>query len=132
MNKYLLDTNVIIDFLKGEKQAFQTLQSIKKDQLFISVITIAEYNYGALRTVKIQKTLDLFTDFSEQANIIVVPIEKPVAEKFAQIQAQLSRKGKLRPVFDLLIASTCLVNDYILVTRNKKDFKGIEGLKIMN
>lgn len=132
MNKYLLDTNVIIDFLKGKEKAVQIIKKIQKNPLHISVITIAEYNYGALRSTKIKETLDLFTDFCDRAQIITVSIDKPVAEKFAQIQANLSKKGKLRPVFDLLIASSCLINNCILVTRNKKDFEGIEGLKVMD
>jgi predicted nucleic acid-binding protein len=31
---------------------------------------------------------------------------------------------------DAVIAATCLVNDFTLVTRNQKDFKGINGLRI--
>ncbi len=131
MNKYLLDTNVIIDFLKGKEEAVQTIKKIQNKLLHISVITIAEYNYGALRSDKIKETLGLFTDFCQRAQVAVVSIDRPVAEKFAQIQAQLSKKGRLRPVFDLLIASSCLINNCILVTRNKKDFMGIEGLKIL-
>jgi predicted nucleic acid-binding protein len=31
---------------------------------------------------------------------------------------------------DYLIAAICIVNDFILVTHNIKDFKGIKGLVI--
>jgi hypothetical protein len=33
---------------------------------------------------------------------------------------------------DAVIAATCLVNDFTLVTRNQSDFKGINGLKTYN
>jgi hypothetical protein len=33
---------------------------------------------------------------------------------------------------DAVIAATCLVNDFTLVTRNQKDFKGINGLELYN
>jgi hypothetical protein len=33
---------------------------------------------------------------------------------------------------DAVIAATCLVNNFTLVTRNQKDFEGINGLKIYN
>jgi len=131
MNKYLLDTNVIIDFLKGKEEAVRTIKKIQNHLLHISVITVAEYNYGALKSEKIKETLGLFTDFCERAQITVVSIDRLVAEMFAQIQARLSKKGRLRPVFDLLIASTCIVNGLILVTKNKKDFIEIERLKVM-
>ncbi len=129
MNKYLLDTNVIIDFLKGKEETVRTIKKIQNKSLHISVITVAEYNYGALRSNNIKETLEIFVDFCKRAQVTTVSIDKLVAEKFAQIQARLSKKGNLRPVFDLLIASTCLVNNCILVTENKKDFVGIEGLK---
>ncbi len=130
MNKYLLDTNVIIDFLKGKEEAVRTIKKIQNKSLHISVITVAEYNYGALRFDNIKENLDIFVDFCKRAQVTTVSIDKLAAEKFAQIQAKLSKKGNLRPVFDLLIASTCLVNNCILVTGNKKDFVGIEGLKL--
>jgi len=131
MKKYLLDTNVIIDFLKGDKNTIEIFKSIKNYPLFISVITIAEYHYGALRSFKVQETIDLFLEFSKAADFIELPIDKEVAKKFAEIQAELSKKGKLRPAFDLLIASTCIVNDCILTTKNRKDFVGIAELKIL-
>lgn len=130
MKKYLLDTNIIIDFLKGDKEAIQIMKKIQNNPFFISVITITEYNYGALKSSNVQKTLDLFNNFCQQADISLLNIDKKVAEKFAFIQAKLGKKGQLRPIFDLFIASTCLVNDCILVTLNQKDFIGIEGLKV--
>lgn len=135
MNTYLLDTNIIIDFLKGDKRTADILQSIKSNhknnQLCISVITVAEYNFGAWRSSDTQKALAAFTTLCVQADVSVIEINTQIAETFAIIQAKLAKQGRLRPVFDLLIASSCIVHNYTLVTHNKKDFVGIGELKIL-
>jgi predicted nucleic acid-binding protein len=43
----------------------------------------------------------------------------------------LRRKIKIKTP-DAIIASTALVNGYILITNNEKDFKNVKGLKIIN
>lgn len=46
---------------------------------------------------------------------------------------QLKRKkGELIEDADLLIAATCIVNDLVLITNNRKHFSRIEGLDIEN
>jgi predicted nucleic acid-binding protein len=130
-NKYLLDTNVVIDFLKGDIETIDSIRKIIKKPIFISVVTIGEYNYGALRSQNTKKQLDLFESFCERMKITFISIDKSTIEEYASLQAEMSKKGKLRPVFDLLIASSCIVNDCTLVTRNKKDFIGISGIKVM-
>jgi predicted nucleic acid-binding protein len=130
MSSYLLDTNIIIDFLKGKQDVFTILQTIKDKKLFISVITIAEYNYGALRVANSKEAFTQFNHFRKQAHISVVDIDETVVTVFSRLQVQLGKKGRLRPVFDLLIAASCIVHNHVLVTKNFKDFEGIEGLKI--
>lgn len=129
--KYLLDTNVVIDFLKGDSKTIDSIRKIIKRTLFISVVTIGEYNYGALRSQNTKKQLDLFESFCERMKITFLSIDKNTIVKYASLQAEMSQKGKLKPIFDLLIASSCILNDCVLVTRNKKDFMGIEELKIL-
>jgi len=47
-------------------------------------------------------------------------------------QTIIIRKGQKIGLPDAIIAATALVNNLTLVTRNKSDFKNIEGLKIIN
>lgn len=129
--KYLLDTNVVIDFLKGDNKTISSIRKIIKRPLFISVVTIGEYNYGALRSQNTKKQLDLFKSFCERMKITFLSIDKNTIEEYAKLQSEMSKKGKLKPIFDLLIASSCIVNGCTLVTRNKKDFIGVEALKVM-
>ncbi len=129
--KYLLDTNVVIDFLKGDNKTIDFIRKIIERPLFMSVVTIGEYNYGALRNQNTKNQLDLFESFCKRLKITFISIDKNTIEEYAKLQASLSKKGNLKPIFDLLIASSCIVNNCVLVTRNKKDFVGIESLKII-
>ena len=58
----------------------------------------------------------------------VIDFTMEAAKIYAKIQADCVKKGRTRPVFDLLIASTAIASNLILATCNYKDFKDITGL----
>ena len=69
--------------------------------------------------------------------------ERPLEELFATCivhaldqavidRAVLVRRGSKIATLDAIIAATALEHDVILVTRNVDDFKGVEGLRIIN
>lgn len=130
--KYLLDTNIVIDFLKGNNGTVDVIKKIIKGQFYISAIVLGEYYYGAFRSQNTQNQLELFEVFCKRMKITILPVDRDVMVEYAKLQAYFSKKGKLKPIFDLLITSSCIANNCILVTRNKKDFAGIESLKIIS
>ncbi len=129
MKDYLLDTNIIISFLRN-KEGVAVLKTIDTCKLFVSSIVIAEFYLGAYLSNQKQKEINGLSDFLDKGRIFIVPIDENIAKKYGELQAFFTKHGKKKPVFDLLIAATCLVNNLSLVTLNKKDFEGIEGLKI--
>lgn len=54
------------------------------------------------------------------------------AEIHAVIRAECRKKGQTLSFADSQIASIAIAHDAILITRNIKDFKAIDGLKIEN
>lgn len=46
MNRYLLDTNICVYFIKGQFNLQEKLAEINAENLYISEITIAELKYG--------------------------------------------------------------------------------------
>ena len=50
--------------------------------------------------------------------------------RFAAVRGQLRRDGNLIGDMDLLIASTALVNNLTLVTRNRRHFDRVPGLEL--
>ena len=124
---YLIDSDVLIHFLKGEKEAVKTIEKLQNQPLHVSVISVGEILEGLLET-KNKKKLVQFKELLK--SLIVVNIEYSIIEKFAQIRKLLRQKGMLIDNFDLLIASTCLIRDLTIVTNNVSHFKRIPGLKM--
>jgi hypothetical protein len=55
----------------------------------------------------------------------------PVEEEISNKAIELRRKAPIK-LADSVIAATAVLNNLKLATRNKEDFKGIEGLEIIN
>lgn len=108
-NKYLLDINICIALLRGNRGIAQKLISIGEGNCFLSIITLYELTFGAY--------------YSKQEDSV---------EEYAIIKTQLRSSGILIDEFDLLIAATALSGDYVLVTDNVKHFQRITDLKIEN
>lgn len=125
--KYLVDTDVVISYLKGICDIVTTLQKYE-GELAISAITLGELLEGIYGQPKEEARLKGLRDFL--SGVELLSVDKDVAEKFAQTRSTLRKKGNLIDNFNLLIASTALAKSLILITGNKKDFTRIEGLQI--
>lgn len=124
---YLIDSDVLINFLKGEKEAVKTIKKLQSQPLYISIISVGEILEGLLEA-KNKKKLVQFKELLK--TVTVVNVDLPIIEKFASVRKYLRQKGLLIDNFDLLIASTCLVHDLVIVTGNIFHFKRILGLKM--
>jgi len=124
---YLVDSDVLINFLKGEKQAVKTIKKLQNESLYVSIISVGEIFEGLLE-VKNKKKLTQFKELLE--TVIIVNVDLPIIERFALIRKSLRLKGQLIDNFDLLIAVTCLTHNLILITNNISHFKRIPGLKM--
>lgn len=126
---YLLDTNILIDFFHGEKDAVDKLQSIEKEKLSVSVITSAEIYHGAHRTSLPQKHINDFESFLREFSISVITINQAIAKQYGTLLASLEVKGGKLSGFDVLIAATALEYNLVLISRDNA-LKRVEQLKI--
>lgn len=118
--RFLIDTNVLIEYI-GNSLPLETKKWVDEiiDQQFnISVIV-------GMEVLGHPNVDDVVHDFMSLANVI--DINKEVYYKTIEI-----RKNHKIKLPDAIIASTCLVYNYTLVTRNVSDFKSIEGLNHFN
>lgn len=125
--KYLLDTNVVIDHLRGK---VKLQKSLILKSVSISIITYGELMYGTEKSKEKEKTKLLVTDFLQELSVHTVTLNQTIMSEYAVIKALLETKGEKLDDFDLLIGATAKVNSLVLVTRNKKHFARIEGLKL--
>lgn len=113
MADLLVDTDVFIDHLRGARPLPHRGNSIS-----YSVITRAELFAGEGTQEEIVEVL--LSAFSE------LPVERSIAERAGRLRRD---KGLRMP--DALIAATALDHGLSLMTRNKKDFKGVRGLRLV-
>ena len=121
----LLDTNILIDYFRGNQSATQFIDKQPKENLAICSVVAMELYKGSLNKAefeKIKKTLKGFLMFDLNENV------SRVALKLSE-QYSLSHK---MAVPDTLIAATALVFDLELRTYNLKDFRFIPTLNVSN
>ena len=126
----LLDSDVIIDHLNNKSEYLSSIVSVSKDDLFISVITWTEIVYGIRRSTNSNKTFRYFDDFLIELNIKILEFDQQIANSFILSKITLEKKGLRIEDFDLIIGSTALVNDLVLVTKNRKHFNRIADIKL--
>lgn len=127
---YLIDTDIIIYSLKNHDQVVKNFRNFKEAPKAISVITYGELVYGARKSANSEKNLAKVYRLAELFPII--DISPAIMEIFGELKASLEKSGKTIDDMDLLIASTAIVNNLILVTNNEKHFQRIPGLEMVN
>lgn len=128
---YLLDSDVVIDFLRQKDPGFSLVDKVSGEKLYISVVTWIEILYGIKKANLYGKRFVHFTHFLEDLDIEIIPIDDKVGIQFVDLKVNLERKGERLADFDLLVASTAKIQKSTLVTRNIKHFDGIPNLKIL-
>jgi tRNA(fMet)-specific endonuclease VapC len=66
------------------------------------------------------------------ASFPILDYGRAAAEWHAVERARLEAAGKTPPFVDGQIAAIASVNDLVLVTANKTDFRGFKGLRVQN
>lgn len=127
---YLLDTDTIIYWLKGNERIEEKAVSVGLENIRFSIISKAELYFGAHNSKLIKKNIKNVQKVS--ATLAMVHFDDSAAENFGKIKADLSKSGNIIPDADIMIAAIARINDLILVTNNTLHFKRIPGLKIEN
>ena len=126
---YLIDTDWVIHYLNGNEKIVEKLNFLKKKGLAISVISLAELYEGVYYSTDPKGDEQALRDFL--MGISVLDIEEEICKIFGKGRGGLRKKGRIIGDFDLLIASTCICYDLILLTNNQKHYEVVEGLKII-
>ena len=118
--KYLLDTNVVLDFMgrKLPDKSKGLLSKIIDDQINISAINKMEL----LGFNEVEQDLIDFVNFSEVYYVDDKVIDKTI---------ELRKKHKIK-LPDTIIAATAIVNDLALISHNFKDFQKITELQFID
>lgn len=127
---YLLDTVAASEFSKDRPNngLMNFLLSVDEDNLFLSVATLAEIQYGIgiLPPGRRRGALidwysrDLLPRFADR----IILVTASIAEEWGHVTARRKLKGRTNEAIDALIAATANVHGLSIVTRNVADFEG--------
>ena len=125
---YLLDTDTVVGFLRGQEPVVQKFQMTPAETLAVSAITLAELYHGASRSSRPQhNTLHVRR---LENSIQIIDFDAAAAAQFGALRSDLERAGKRLDDLDLLLASTALTRGLTLVTHNLAHFRRVPNLVI--
>ena len=121
--KLLLDTSVIIDFLRRKDKENSLLFNLSREMFYISIVTHTELYSGKSVWEKNEKKQAL-EDVLD--GITVLTLDNKISQTAGKIKAYHHTISFV----DAIIAATALDYNIPLVTLNTKDFESIEGLNL--
>lgn len=123
---YLLDTNVVIEMLHGNRDVIEHIYSVGMQNCCICEMTIAELYYGAVKGNNKRN----FEDIDTVRELFPIKRVEPCFGEYAKTRLILKEKGNPIDLMDVLIASVALHHGMVLVTHNRKHFERIPNLEI--
>ena len=129
MSQYLLDTDVSINYMRGFEETIRKVVEVGASRICLSEITVAELKYGAEKSNRPEYHRLRADSFCTKFEIRPI---YPVLDVFAFEKARLEKLGLRLDDFDLLIGSTAIHYDLVLVTNNVKHFERMQRLNIEN
>lgn len=124
-NLTIIDTDILIDVSRGVLEAINCLQNLKNSSsLAISMVTQMELIVGCANKTELQ-TLESFLKYFE-----IIKIDQAVSD----IAVNLLRSYRLSHgllIADSLIAATAIVWNYPFISKNQRDDRFIENLKLL-
>jgi len=126
---FLLDTNVVSEWVKSrpDRSVVAWLAAVDEDQVFISVVTLAELRCGIERMTAGSRRNRLAQwlqdDLPPRFEGRILSIDHIVADAWGKVVARSEAARRPIGAMDAFIAATAEAHGLILVTRNVPDFE---------
>jgi predicted nucleic acid-binding protein len=130
---YLVDANVLSEPTRPAPNA-RVLKWLRVNEREIAVdpVILGELRFGILLLPKGKRRVRLEEWFGGGVQRLeCLPWDAETGMKWAELLADLRRKGRAMPVKDSLIAATALTYKLTVATRNHSDFANA-GLKVVD
>jgi len=129
---YLLDTCLISELVAKQpnQKVLDWLDAQSPETLYSSVITMGEIAKGICKLTpsRRKEELDIWLKQTLPNRFAgrIIDIDLQTMLLWGELLGKLEKQGRPLPMMDSLIAAIALQNSLTLVTRNEKDFAGIE------
>lgn len=126
----ILDTTVLVDILRGDPAAHETVEELEAEGRLLWVPTpvvlelfegIERADRPARERIQVENVLEEYT---------VLPFEMEHARRAGTISGRLIRRGEMLDPLDVQIASVGLVEGHTVLTRNEMDLSRIPDLDV--
>jgi tRNA(fMet)-specific endonuclease VapC len=121
---FIADTDVLIDFLRGTGQADRIALEIGTGRLCTTAITAFELWAGSKTPQEVATVESLL-----QA-LTILPLDVLRARRAGELRRDLEKEGRSIGMANSLIAGITVERDAILITRNRKHYERVPGLRL--
>ena len=127
--RYLLDTNVLSEVIRKEPNpgVVQRLRDVGPRDVVTSVVCVAELRHGAARVAHGARLWQRIAS-EVLSRVGILPLGEAEALRAGDLLATLEAEGSPIGIEDVWIGATAIENRLIVVTRNLKHFRRIQGL----
>ena len=129
---YLLDTNIVIDQIRGDENITSLLKGIAEEGFCLSTVSLAELYHGAYKSDHPTKSRTKVDRWLDIPALKLVSVDREVANEYGKLMSVLQKKGVKLFEMDVLIAATAKVSNLKILTRDRKHFERLKkfGLKV--
>jgi tRNA(fMet)-specific endonuclease VapC len=113
---------------KSSASALKKLISLKPGDVGISVVTLAELEYGVAKSSKQKVNAEALDEFC--APFEIAGFDEKAARSYGEVRVTLERAGTPIGSMDMMIGAHALSLGVTLVTHNTRGFSRIRGLKL--
>ena len=129
------DTSFLIDLLRESARsergpAHDLLDTLHGHEIVLSVFAACELYVGVERSANTPRERARVEDLTSFVGI-VYPDDR-FASAYARLLAGLQRSGEIIATMDLMIATAAVVDEALLVTRNRKHFERVPGVDVVS
>jgi toxin FitB len=128
MKRYILDTNIISELARKQPNSGVVNFMASTPRLSMSVIVFHELTYGLNSAPGPQKyhLTQFLARMRERFGATSIPVDLTISETAGRLRSFAKSQGRVLSIADSLMAATALIKDAELVTRNIKDFEGLD------
>lgn len=119
------DTDVLIDYLRGRGPMAARVELELQSRSFGTTAVSAFELWAGAKSPRQSSAIELLLNA-----MTILPLEQDGARKAAAVRLSLLSRGEDIGMADSLIAGICLSAGAMLITRNRRHFERVQGLKL--
>ena len=124
----ILDSNVLIDVLRGDSGVQRALRSHEPSALAVPAVVRSELVLGA--NLAADGHAERFAVETILRPLRLLAFDERCANAYAVLHATLQKRGSLIGVADIMVAATAIAHDATVVTANVRAFSRVPFLRI--